>query len=247
VSLEATDRPDQGVLGGAWSTLAHPGPGPDPLLTAVVVWLDGTDDPEGSGDSPCEDLGRARSQAGFTLREVLDDLDSSLGPLAEATGRSLPWRALYRRVTEGWVDDLLRAAVGFGSIDPVTGLPTLSFLRALLDQWVAQCRGAGPSAAPDHALVVARLPLPPAARHDRFAAQADAGRRLAGLGRPGEHVVSIGPGTFAALLLRDGGRPSSLPPLVEALPVPVELWVEPVGLDLDRLWGRLQAVADRRD
>lgn len=232
-------------IAAAWGALDH-APDEDVLHGEISAWLATLPGSDAADETPCEAFGRSRGQAGFTLRETLADLDRVLRPLDDLLATDLPWALLYRRVTEGWVDDLLRASVGFGSVDPATGLPTLSFLRALLDQWAIQRGPGSASPAPDHVLLVVRRPGLPAARHDRFAAQADAGRRLAGLGRPGEHVVSIGPAAYAALLFRDDPCPVTWPALLEALGGTLEAWAEPVPGDLDPLWDRLLAAGERR-
>lgn len=158
-------------------------------------------------------LGRARAAAGAGLGETLTDVaalhavlddpaaaDGFVAPDVDAT----PARSL-RAIAVAWADVALAAATRAEVADPLTGLPTIAYLRTRLGELYRQAEREGRPVAEGHALVVVSLDLADAAGWTRLTGMILAAEALRTAFDGGESLAVLGPSVVGVVAPRDGG------------------------------------------
>ncbi|MFC4912448.1 hypothetical protein [Actinomadura gamaensis] len=150
----AGDDPD-GALLPAWrrrSMTAGWGPPDDWWTPAVEDMADAAGNADMLAEA-CTRLGRARGAAGVGVNETLIDL----GAFFAVLDGSEPPLDLVRRTVEGWVDAALAPLAAESCQDPLTGLMTVSYLRARLAELYAAGDSDGRGPSETHCLVMLDL------------------------------------------------------------------------------------------
>jgi GGDEF domain-containing protein len=166
-----------------------------------------------SAETAVAGLGRARAAAGAGLDETLKDLaalhavledpgaiDGFIAPDVDAT----PSRLL--RVTAlAWADVATDQLVRTEVADPLTGLPTVAYLRTRLAEVYRQATRDGREAADEHLLLVVAMDFSLIAGWPRLTGMILVADALRAVFDGGESVASLGPSSAAALVPRNGG------------------------------------------
>ncbi|MFC5180552.1 nucleotidyl cyclase domain-containing protein [Actinomadura harenae] len=140
-------------------------------------------------------LGQERGAAGIGVGETLVDL----GAFFDVLDGSQPPLELVRRMAEGWADVALAPLTAEPCRDPLTGLMTVSYMRARLSELYAagDLDGRGPSET--HCLVM--LDLAGGCEPWRKLARAiGVAHELRMVFRNGETAAQLGPGREAVLV-----------------------------------------------
>lgn len=163
----------------------------------------------GSAEIPIGGLARARAAAGAGLAETLLDL-AALHAVITQPGESsglvspdvdaLPSR-LLRVAALAWADVAMDKLATTEVIDPLTGLPTASYLRTRLRELYGR---AGRHAGEDHTLLVVSVELSGVTGWPRLTAMILIAEALRAVFDSGESIASLGPSTVAAAVPRDG-------------------------------------------
>nr|WP_199434038.1 GGDEF domain-containing protein [Qaidamihabitans albus] len=167
----------------------------------------------GTPDVALAGLGRARAAAGAGLAETLTDLaalhavledpdaaDGFVAPDVDAT----PAR-LLRLTAVAWADVALDQVIRAEVTDPLTGLPTLPYLRTRLGELYRQAERDRRPVSEGHALVVVSMDFAGAAGWTRLTGMILAADALRGAFDGGESLVVLGASAVAAVVPRDGG------------------------------------------
>ncbi|MCP2337774.1 hypothetical protein [Actinomadura rupiterrae] len=101
----------------------------------------------------CTRLGQARGAAGVGVGETLVDL----GAFFDVLDGSEPPLELVRRTVEGWADAALAPLAAESCQDPLTGLMTVSYMRARLTELYAAADSDGRGPSETHCLVMLDL------------------------------------------------------------------------------------------
>ncbi|MBK1788850.1 GGDEF domain-containing protein [Prauserella cavernicola] len=158
-------------------------------------------------------LGRARAASGAGLEETLTDLaalhavladpdsaDGFVAPDVDAT----PAR-LLRVTAVAWADVALDHLTRAEVRDPLTGLPTGSYLRTRLAELYRLAERDDAQVADDHTLVVVTMNLAGSAGWSRLTGMILAADALRVAFDGGESLAVLGPSTVAAVATRDAG------------------------------------------
>ncbi|SFB34331.1 hypothetical protein SAMN05216266_108289 [Amycolatopsis marina] len=158
-------------------------------------------------------LGRARAAAGAGLAETLADLaalhavldqvgstDGFVSPDVDAT----PPR-LLRVTAVAWADVAFDQFAGAEVTDPLTGLPTMAYLRTRLGELYRQAERDERPAAELHTLLVVAMDFTAAAGWSRLTGMILAADALKVVFDGGESLAVLGPSTMAVLAPRDNG------------------------------------------
>lgn len=169
-------------------------------------------------------LARARAAAGAALDETLTDLAALHAVLGDSEGAdgfvvpdvdATPAR-LVRVTAVAWADVALDGLTRAEVNDPLTGLPTIAYLRTRLAELYRRAEsaealeGGEPGCAKhrvarDHALVVVSIDFSSAPGWSRLAGMILAADTLREAFDGGESLAVIGPSTVAAVADRDRG------------------------------------------
>ncbi|WP_020668118.1 hypothetical protein [Amycolatopsis nigrescens] len=180
---------------------------PEVDLVCVAVLSDGGPETALAG------LARARAAAGAGLAETLTDLaalhavladpeavDGFVAPDVDAT----PSR-LLRVTAVAWADVAMDQLSTIEVTDPLTGLPTVAYLRTRLGELYRRARRHGGRPSDEHTLLVVSMDLSKVGGWPRLTSMILAADALRAVFDSGESVASIGPSAVAALVPRDGG------------------------------------------
>jgi GGDEF domain-containing protein len=158
-------------------------------------------------------LGRARAAAGAGLAETLTDLaalHAVLGDLDAVDGFVAPDvdttpSRLLRLTALAWADVATDQLVHTEVTDPLTGLPTVAYLRTRLAELYRQALRDGQQASDEHLLLVVAMDFSGIAGWPRLTGMILVADALRAVFDGGESVASLGPSAAAALVARDGG------------------------------------------
>jgi len=157
-------------------------------------------------------LGRARATAGAGLSETLSDLAALHAVLAESGSPegfvrpdvdATPAR-LLRLTALAWADIAADHLAHPEVTDPLTGLPTIAYLRTRLAEIYRQAVRDGCQAAEENLLLVVTLDFSAVAGWSRLTGMILVAEAIRAVFDGGESVASLGPSTAAALVPRDG-------------------------------------------
>jgi len=164
---------------------------------------------DASPEIPIAGLARARAAAGAGLSETLTDLaalhavittpdaaDGLVSPDVDA----IPSR-LLRVAATAWADVAMDKLGSTEVVDPLTGLPTASYLRTRLRELYGR---PGRQASEDHTLLVVSVDLSEVNGWPRLTAMILIAEALRVVFDGGESIASLGPSTVAAAVPRDG-------------------------------------------
>jgi GGDEF domain-containing protein len=167
---------------------------------------------DGKAELALAGLGRARATAGAGLSETLADLaalhavlaqpdspDGFVTPDVDAT----PAR-LLRLTALAWADVAADHLAHTEVTDPLTGLPTVAYLRTRLAELYRQAARDGCQAAEEHLLLVVAMDFSAAAGWSRLTGMILVAEAIRAVFDGGESVATLGPSTAAALVPRDG-------------------------------------------
>ncbi|MFC4004204.1 GGDEF domain-containing protein [Prauserella oleivorans] len=158
-------------------------------------------------------LARARAAAGTGLEETLTDLAALHAVLAEPDGTdgfvapdvdAIPVR-LLRVVAVAWAEVALAELSRPQVTDPLTGLPTVAYLRTRLAELYRRAARDRTCVAEGHALVVVSMSFERAAGWARLGGMILAADALKAAFDGGESFAVLGPSTVAAVVSRDAG------------------------------------------
>ena len=166
----------------------------------------------GKPEIPLAGLARARAAAGAGLAEVLTDLaalhavlsapdatDGFISPDIDAT----PTR-LLRVSALAWADVAMDQLATIEVVDPLTGLPTVAYLRTRLGEIYRAAEAHGHRAGDDYTLLVVSLDLTAVNGWPRVTGMILLAEALRSVLDGGESLATLGPSTLAAVLPRDG-------------------------------------------
>jgi hypothetical protein len=149
-------------------------------------------------------FGSARSQAGFSVQDTLDELIDLQRAWPDPGPEPAAWSLLISSAAQGWFDDFSESTLAMAYRDPCTGLPTVGYLDICLER-LYDDRGSadaptGTARWETEVLVVVRL----GGQADLVSRMMDAARLCDTLALEFEsaQMCSIAPGTFAGLFPR---------------------------------------------
>ncbi|WP_425440525.1 GGDEF domain-containing protein [Prauserella shujinwangii] len=158
-------------------------------------------------------LGRARAGAGAGLAETLADLAALHAVLADPHAKdgfvapdvdAIPARSI--RVTAvAWAEVALDGATRAEVTDPLTGLPTIAYLRTRLGELYRQAARDGRPVPEAHALVVVTVDLGETPGWNRLTGMILAADALRETFDGGESLAALGASVVAAVVARDDG------------------------------------------
>lgn len=155
---------------------------------------------------PCAGLGAARGEAGVALPEAFDDLWSLFSVLDR-----IPSAILVRQFAESYAQSAPTAEIYTESVEPLTGLARLDYLRTRLGEVYAEAAAAGTDPNDRHGLVGVRFGTVPFG-WDGIAQRLTLGRILTTVFAAGETVADVGPAVVAVLTIHHVSvLPSDLP------------------------------------
>ncbi|HYF46362.1 MAG TPA: hypothetical protein VD926_09145 [Acidimicrobiales bacterium] len=125
-------------------------------------------------DAAVSELGSARGEAGFDLRETASDLDA-LAEVLPAEEAELADRATVAALS-AWADAFIDRVHPPACVDAMTGLVTLAYLRVRLTEVYRECAANDVRAAEAYALVVTGPTVRPPTPLARLATRLRAGR-----------------------------------------------------------------------
>jgi hypothetical protein len=155
---------------------------------------------------PCARLGAARGEAGVGLPEAFDDLWS----LFSVLGR-IPSAIVVRQFAESYAQSAPTPEIYTESVEPLTGLARLDYLRTRLSEVYAEARAADADPNHRHGLISVRVAeMPPG--WDGVARRLSLGRILRTVFAAGETVAGLGPAVVGVLTIHHVSVvPSDLP------------------------------------
>ncbi|MCU1682273.1 MAG: hypothetical protein JWQ81_3012 [Amycolatopsis sp.] len=184
-----------------------------PEVDAVCAALLRGDLRGGIAETALAGLGRARAASGAGLSEtltdlaalhaVMGDLDGVDGFIAPDVDTTPP--RLLRLTALAWADVATDQLVHTEVTDPLTGLPTVAYLRTRLAELYRQAVRDGHQASDEHLLLVVAMDFSEIAGWARLTGMILVADALRAVFDGGESVASLGPSTAAALVARDGG------------------------------------------
>ncbi|GAA4732143.1 hypothetical protein GCM10023216_25310 [Isoptericola chiayiensis] len=177
-------------LSEAW---LRPGDWYHPAVDAVVEALVEGRSPE----APAHRLGCARSSAGISLDETLEDVVC----LYRAVGHPVD-AAVIRSIALGWVHGRERQPALNGVRDPATGLPTADYLGERLRETYGRAARAGTPVPESHCLVVIDVAVDELDAWQRMARSASVGRTLDQVFGDGHPMAALADGVFTVLCER---------------------------------------------
>jgi hypothetical protein len=211
-----------------------------------------------TGDAVREEarrFGSARSQAGFSVQDTLDELVDLQRAWPDPAPEPASWSLLISSAAQGWFDDFSESTLAMAYRDPCTGLPTIGYLDICLERLYGDRSAAeaptGPAGWETEVLVVVRL----GRQSGLVTRMMDAARLCDTLAVvfDSAQMCSIAPGTFAGLFPRS----ESLHRSVWELAVQIDgtcgvddeapcchAWVEPLPFRLAEARALLMALAD---
>ncbi|WP_115944265.1 GGDEF domain-containing protein [Amycolatopsis thermalba] len=163
----------------------------------------------GSAEIPIASLARARAAAGAGQDGALTDLAAlhavttppgESGDLVSPDVDALPAR-LLRVAALAWADVAMDKLATTEVVDPLTGLPTASYLRTRLRELY---RRPGHQVSDDHTLLVVSVDLSAVSGWPRLTAMILIAEALRVVFDGGESIAKLGPSTVAAAVPRDG-------------------------------------------
>ncbi|HEX6446158.1 MAG TPA: hypothetical protein VF053_13775 [Streptosporangiales bacterium] len=173
-------------------------PAVDEVIDALVTG--------GAPVEPCARLGAARGEAGVGLAEAFDDLWS----LFSVLGR-IPSAIVVRQFAESYAQSAPMAEIYTESVEPLTGLVRVDYLRTRLGEVYAETRAAAVDPNDRYGLVGVRVAEVPSG-WDGIARRLSVARILRTVFTSGETVAGLDPATVAVLTIRHVSVvPSDLP------------------------------------
>ncbi|GAA3847468.1 hypothetical protein [Amycolatopsis sp. ATCC 39116] len=163
----------------------------------------------GTAEIPIAGLARARAAAGAGLAETLADLAAlhavitppgDSGGLVSPDVDALPSR-LLRVAALAWAEVAMDKLATTEVIDPLTGLPTASYLRTRLRELYGR---PAHQVSEDHTLLVVSVDLSGVTGWSRLTAMILIAEALRVVFDGGESIAKLGPSTVAAAVPRDG-------------------------------------------
>ncbi|MQA80205.1 MAG: hypothetical protein GEV10_17255 [Streptosporangiales bacterium] len=161
----------------------------DAILSAVIA-----EEPLGDG---CAALAAARAEAGVGLPEGYDDLWALFSVL-----HRIPPAPLVRRFAESYVESAPSGILCTESIDPLTGLLPVEYLRARLGEVYREATAAATEARTRHGLVSVRFAALPIG-WENVTWRLAVGRILRTAFARGETIAEIGPTVVGVLTRRE--------------------------------------------
>ncbi|MQA02065.1 MAG: hypothetical protein GEV07_04855 [Streptosporangiales bacterium] len=159
----------------------------DSLLDAIVA--------EDGLAQPCAELARARAKAGVGLPEAFDDLWALFSVL-----RRLPPPNVVRRFAESYAESAPAAELVTESVDPLTGIARLEYLRVRLGEVYREAAALSREVPATHGLLTVRFEALPTGWLGTTCRLAIA-RVLHTTFCSGETIATVGPSALAVLTL----------------------------------------------
>ncbi|NNU28814.1 hypothetical protein [Isoptericola sediminis] len=213
----------------------RPGDWYHPAVDAVVEAIIEGRSPE----APAHRLGNARSAAGISLDETLEDVAC----LFRTVGSPVDVDAV-RGSALGWALGRERRPALSGVRDPATGLPTADYLGERLRETYGRAERDGVEATESHCLVVVDVAVEALDPWQRMARAASVGRTLDQVFGGGHPMASLSDGVFAVLCERSADIPrlsqgvrriiernAQILGVSETMRRPVRVWMERLPRD----------------